>query len=629
MKHPRIVRPVRRRPARWGLAVVSVFGALGCASSASSERPARERPAVSPREGALPRTPPPRGRRLMRAYLTRDHVAGATRDDRLALVITVGSGDELPRADLGRAAVVAAQRRRLTAFRRQLLHEGPSEQLRKRFVCWLQCECTFVTRCQGGREPCVCAACESLAGSDHPGTRRWHGWPALRWLDPRAGGATDRLAACPSKNVCLLVDVSGSMKSEDKLERVKAAAVESLGYLMPGDVFSLVAFSDRPHLVVPPTHVEADLARVLWGGGSRAGSPGRVARTLEARIAGLEAGGRTDIRGALHLAADVLERTDEQRALLRDPGSTNRILLFSDGMHEDRKATDRVLEEFSDVVRGIAERNISISSFGVGSVGFDEDLLTALVRPDLGHSGSYFYVRDTGALGELLWHDVMLQPVAAKARLEVEAASGVEVLPVSSKVQPAAGEPRRVTANLKRVAWGQLRAVVLELRAAPGSEGQSPLAWPTGRSPGERGGEPVRLAEARLTYLDSQGVAREEVLAVEAGREPAGGAPTIESVLALQQVLVEETRQTLRDVVDSLDEGDARAGAAALREQESRLNRLSAVPPAPDRPVEADDAGASPSLRSELPLEPTPALRPSRATPSDSPRAGSGGGDDP
>ena len=56
--------------------------------------------------------------------------------------------------------------------------------------------------------------------------------------------------AAPPLNFCLVLDVSTSMKGE-KLDVVKATALQLMNKLRPQDIFSVVTFSDRAEVIIP------------------------------------------------------------------------------------------------------------------------------------------------------------------------------------------------------------------------------------------------------------------------------------------------------------------------------------------------------------------------------------------
>jgi len=108
----------------------------------------------------------------------------------------------------------------------------------------------------------------------------------------------------PPLNICLVLDRSTSMQGE-KMDMVKATAIQLMRSLRPVDVFSLVTFSDRAEVIVP-AGVNLDL------------------RKQEGRIQMIQASGATEIFNGLEAGVKEIRRT-------LDPSRVNHIILLTDG----------------------------------------------------------------------------------------------------------------------------------------------------------------------------------------------------------------------------------------------------------------------------------------------------------
>ncbi len=158
----------------------------------------------------------------------------------------------------------------------------------------------------------------------------------------------------PPLNLCLLLDRSTSMAGE-KLDLVKAAALEIARSLRPDDIFSVVAFADRPEILLPASF-QTDRAR------------------LTGRIQSLQAGGATEIYQGLAAGIEELQRT-------ADPGRISHLILLTDGhTYGDEQNCLRLAEEAS-------RQNIGISGFGIGSE-WNDIFLDALAGKS-GNSSTY------------------------------------------------------------------------------------------------------------------------------------------------------------------------------------------------------------------------------------------------
>ena len=77
----------------------------------------------------------------------------------------------------------------------------------------------------------------------------------------------------PPLNVCLVLDRSTSMQGE-RMDAVKAAAIELVRQMRPDDILSIVTFSDRAEIIVPAvrqmdrTDAETKISMLRTGGGT-------------------------------------------------------------------------------------------------------------------------------------------------------------------------------------------------------------------------------------------------------------------------------------------------------------------------------------------------------------------------
>ena len=138
----------------------------------------------------------------------------------------------------------------------------------------------------------------------------------------------------PPLNICLVLDRSTSMQGE-KMDMVKATAIQLLRSLRPEDVFSVVAFSDYAEVIIPAAF-SADKKK------------------QEGRIQMMQTTGATEIYNGLKAGLQEVRRTV-------DPSRVNHIILLTDGQtYGDEQACLQLAEE-------AAAKNIGISGMGIGS----------------------------------------------------------------------------------------------------------------------------------------------------------------------------------------------------------------------------------------------------------------------
>jgi Ca-activated chloride channel family protein len=142
-----------------------------------------------------------------------------------------------------------------------------------------------------------------------------------------------RQSPAPPLNVCLVLDRSTSMKGE-KMDMVKAAAIQVLRNLRPQDILSVIAFSDRAEVIVPATfHQERS--------------------RLEAKIQMIQPSGATEIYQGLEAGVkEVMQSLDSRRV--------NHIVLLTDGHTYGDE------QECLALASSISEKGIGISAMGIG-----------------------------------------------------------------------------------------------------------------------------------------------------------------------------------------------------------------------------------------------------------------------
>ena len=187
-----------------------------------------------------------------------------------------------------------------------------------------------------------------------------------------------------------VIDVSGSMAIENRLELVKGALTLLVEELRPRDKVAIVAYSTRARIVLPHTGIE----------------------------------GREGILAAIHsLVPEESTNVDEGLRLgynlaLRNPkiGGINRVILCSDGVaNVDATDPDVILRK----VRGHVAEGITLTTIGVGMRNFNDVLLEQLA--DNGN-GSYAYVDTLNEAKRVFVENLTgtLQLIAKDAKVQVE-----------------------------------------------------------------------------------------------------------------------------------------------------------------------------------------------------------------
>lgn len=139
-------------------------------------------------------------------------------------------------------------------------------------------------------------------------------------------------------NLVFLVDVSGSMRSPDKLGLVKDALGMLTEALLPGDRVAIVTYAGEPGVALESTPVAARES---------------ILQSLEALEAGGSTNGGAGIERAYAIARDHLVE-----------GGVNRVVLCTDGDFNVGAVADDALEE---LIAGEARDGIELSVLGFGA----------------------------------------------------------------------------------------------------------------------------------------------------------------------------------------------------------------------------------------------------------------------
>ncbi|HET7169354.1 MAG TPA: von Willebrand factor type A domain-containing protein [Candidatus Limnocylindrales bacterium] len=205
----------------------------------------------------------------------------------------------------------------------------------------------------------------------------------LQARDVRAGARADAA-------LTFVIDTSGSMEREGRLELVKDALrilVEGLG---PDDTVALVTFGDDGRVVLGPT-------------------PAHQRHDIDAAIDDLRPGGSTNLEAGLRLGYGLARETLTENGI-------DRVVLASDGV-ANIGLTDP--QSLLATIRDDAAAGIELVSVGVGMGNYNDVLLERLA--DQG-DGFYAYVNSLDEARRLFTEDLTgtLQTVALDARAQVE-----------------------------------------------------------------------------------------------------------------------------------------------------------------------------------------------------------------
>lgn len=197
--------------------------------------------------------------------------------------------------------------------------------------------------------------------------------------------------------VAIVLDKSGSMGADGKMENAKLGALEALNFLDPRDIVTLVAYDDLVTVLTAPRKV-----------GDGADDP-----ALSRAIRRLQPGGSTALYDGVATGAAQLRACVEQ-------GYIPRIVLLSDGIANVGPSSTAALAALG---RKLARQEMTITTIGLG-LDYNEDLMTAVAASS---GGNAYFARHSEMLPEIFARDMKdaVEVTARKVRITLRCPDGV------------------------------------------------------------------------------------------------------------------------------------------------------------------------------------------------------------
>ncbi|MBV1919009.1 MAG: von Willebrand factor type A domain-containing protein [Sphingomonadaceae bacterium] len=192
----------------------------------------------------------------------------------------------------------------------------------------------------------------------------------------------------PPANLIFLMDVSGSMRSADKLPLVKTALAGLAGELGRKDRVSIVVYAGAAGLVLEPTNDE---------------------RKIRGALERLQAGGSTAGAAGLKLAYNIARDNFIE-------GGVNRILIATDGdFNVGLSDTDSLIE----MIEHERDNGITLTTLGFGSGNYNEAMMEQIA--DHGN-GNYAYIDSALEARKVLGEQMQstLFTIAQDVKIQVE-----------------------------------------------------------------------------------------------------------------------------------------------------------------------------------------------------------------
>jgi Ca-activated chloride channel family protein len=194
----------------------------------------------------------------------------------------------------------------------------------------------------------------------------------------------------PRANLVFLVDVSGSMSSEDRLPLVKNALRMLVDELKPEDTVALVTYAAGSGVALEPTKIS---------------DKGRIVAAIDALGAGGSTAGAQGIQDAYRLAEEHFDKE-----------AVNRVILSTDGDF-NVGVTDQ--GELKGLIERKREKGIFLSILGVGQGNYNDALMQSLAQNG---NGTAAYVDTLSEARKVLVEEASstLFPIARDVKIQIE-----------------------------------------------------------------------------------------------------------------------------------------------------------------------------------------------------------------
>ena len=229
--------------------------------------------------------------------------------------------------------------------------------------------------------------------------------PEHRLLRVGIKGKSLKAEAVPPTNLVFLIDVSGSMRPENKLPLVKESFRLLVNELREQDRVAIVVYAGAAGLVLPPT-------------------PGCDKATILAALDRLEAGGSTAGGAGLRLAYDVARQSYAR-------GSNNRVILATDGDFNVGESSDAAMVQLIEERR---DQGIFLTVLGFGTGNLKDSRMEQIADKGNGHyayvdnlkEGRRVFVREFAGTLMTLAKDVKIQVEFNPAKVQAYRLIGYE-----------------------------------------------------------------------------------------------------------------------------------------------------------------------------------------------------------
>jgi Ca-activated chloride channel family protein len=343
-------------------------------------------------------------------------------------------------------------------------------------------------------------------------------------------------------NLAVVLDRSGSMGAEGKMDNAKAAVRALINQLRPDDYVSIVVYDDVVEVLRRSARVRNKAA---------------LRRLIDEIYP----------RGWTNLGGGMLEGFRQAELNARED-YVNRVVLLSDGLANRGITSPGRLRE---IARDYRSEAITLTTIGVGWE-FNENLMVGLSESG---GGNYYFIESPRDLASVFQRefDLITELVASNVVIELELEARIRVTDVIGYEFRA--EKDRCAIQVGDLYGAESRDITVELTVPPGSGARKLLTAAFSRSSRARLGNPRYAATVEYTEEDDE-MEEHRNMTVQADVDVAVSTRLVDRAMeALDEGKEEEAAEVLRDARRQLGASPAAsAGGEAAEEIKDQQVRL-------------------------------------------------------
>jgi Ca-activated chloride channel family protein len=345
-------------------------------------------------------------------------------------------------------------------------------------------------------------------------------------------------------NLAVVIDRSGSMSEENKMEYAKSALSTLIRQLGPEDILSIVMYDDVVEVLRPAARL----------------------RNKEHTLALLE---RIYPRGSTNLGAGMAEGF-RQASCEAQHGTVNRVMLISDGLANTGLTDSHALSRIAREYRG---QSISLTAMGVG-LSYNEDLMMGLAESG---GGNYYFIEHPEQLASIFRNECQLMSrlYTHNAVIEIKLHPRASLRDVLGLTYERSEQNVRI--SLGDLYYGEEREFAVNVDV---NEGNGSLALASGSlmvpADSKRAQQSLPFSSSLTYTTDVAEVERRRDLAVQAKTDVLQSTKLVEEALQLfSSGDRAAAQQRLEKARTELSASPAAAASGGVKEAiESQLNRL-------------------------------------------------------